>query len=143
VKRIKDLKTRPVGTVSVPHDAPIAAAVDAFMKHGISSLIVYQDGRLAGIFTKNDLVRCCSEHREGHAQLKVADYMTRDPYTVEADANLDDVAEQMIAGDFRHVPVLDGEKVIGMVTPIDILFHQKTHLAAVQHDLVRYIQGIY
>ena len=109
----------------------------------MSALIVYDGEALVGIFTKNDLVRCCARHPEGLAGLKVADHMKRDLYTAQIDARLEDVIDRMVRGGFRHVPVLDGGRVVGMVTPIDILVHQKGALAGEHEELVRYIQGSY
>jgi signal-transduction protein with cAMP-binding, CBS, and nucleotidyltransferase domain len=47
----------------------------------------------------------------------------------------------MVAKGFRHVPILEHGRVIGMVTPIDILEHQKGLLRGEHEDLVRYIRG--
>ena len=143
MKRIRGLRSRPIGTVSIEHDASIAEAVLTFREHDVSGLVVYEGGALAGIFTKNDLVRCCCDHPNGHQGCTVADYMTRDIFTAPADADLETVAERMIDGDFRHVPVTENGRVVGMVTPIDILIHQKSALATEREDLVRYIRGMY
>jgi CBS domain-containing protein len=143
VKRIKDLKSRAIGTLGIPQKASIADAVREFVKHDVSALVVYEGERLAGILTKNDLVRCCAQHPEGIGGLKVTDYMKRDLYTAQIDTNLDEVVERMVEGGFRHVPVLDGERVVGMVTPIDILVYQKGALEGEREALIRYIQGLY
>jgi CBS domain-containing protein len=143
VKRIKDLRSRAIGTLGIARDASIVDAVRELVKHDVSALVVYDGERLAGIFTKNDLVRCCAHHPDGIGGLRVADYMKRDLYTAQVDSNLDEVVERMVEGGFRHVPVLDGDRVVGMVTPIDVLVHQKGALVGEREELVRYIQGLY
>jgi CBS domain-containing protein len=143
VKRIKGLKSRTIGTLGISRDASIADAVRELVKHDVSALVVYDGERLAGIFTKNDLVRCCAQHPDGIGGLGVTDYMKRDIYTAQVDSNLDEVIEHMVEGGFRHVPVLDGDRVVGMVTPIDVLVHQKGSLKGEREELVRYIQGLY
>ncbi|MBW2373305.1 MAG: CBS domain-containing protein, partial [Deltaproteobacteria bacterium] len=75
--------------------------------------------------------------------LQVADNMKRDLYTAQVASNLDVMVERMVEGGFRHIPVLDGDRVVGMVTPIDILVHQKGGLEGEREELVRYIQGLY
>ena len=143
MKRIQDLKTRRIGTLGVQKDASVLEAVRAFVEHDVSALVVCDGEALVGIFTKNDLVRCCARNPEGLAGLKVIDYMKRDLYTAQIDAKLDDVIDRMVKGGFRHVPVLEEGRVVGMVTPIDILVHQKGALSGEREELVRYIRGSY
>ena len=64
-------------------------------------------------------------------------------YTTTPDADLDDVMEAMVKRGFRHVPVLDGGRAVGMVTSQDILAHQNEILQVEREELVRYIQGSY
>jgi len=141
VKRIKDLRTRGIGTHRIQQEAPVEDAVAEFTAKNVSALVVYDGEKLAGIFTKNDLIRCVCGHPDGIRGLKVGDHMKTNIFTTTVDANLDDVKEVMVEKGFRHVPVLDGDEVIGMVTLIDILANQKSHLGSERDELVRYIQG--
>jgi CBS domain-containing protein len=143
VKRITDLKTRRGGVQSVSQDASVEEAVRKFLDTDVSSLVVYDDEKLVGIFTKNDLTRCCAQHPDGIRKVKVAQYMKRNPYTASTEQNLDDVIEVMVAKGFRHVPILEHGRAVGMVTPIDILEHQKGLLRGEHEELVRYIRGSY
>jgi CBS domain-containing protein len=143
VKRITDLKTRRGGVQSVSQDASVEEAVRKFLDRDVSSLVVYDDEKLVGIFTKNDLARCCAQHPDGIRKVKVAQYMKRNPYTASTEQNLDDVIEVMVAKGFRHVPILEHGRAVGMVTPIDILEHQKGLLRGEHEELVRYIRGSY
>ncbi len=143
MKRITDLKTRRGGVQGVSQDASVEEAVRKFLDTDVSSLVVYDGEKLVGIFTKNDLVRCCARHPDGIRKVKVAQYMKRNPYTASAQQNLDDVIEVMVAKGFRHVPILEHGRAVGMVTPIDILEHQKGLLRGEHEELVRYIRGSY
>jgi CBS domain-containing protein len=143
MKRIKDLKTRQGGVHGISQDASVEEAIRKFLETDISSLVVYEGETLVGIFTKNDVVRCCASHPDGIRNLKIADFMKRDPYTASVHDNLDDVIEEMIAKGFRHVPILEEGRAVGIVTPIDILEHQKGLLRDQHEDLVRYIRGSY
>ncbi len=143
MKRIKDLRTRGVGTYGVPRKATVLEAVREFVERDVSALVVYEGEKLAGIFTKNDLVRCCALHPDGIRDLKVEDFMKKQVFTASVHSNLEQVIDVMVKKGFRHVPVLDGETVVGMVTPIDILIHQKGHLAGEHEELIRYIRGLY
>ncbi len=143
MKRIKDLKTRRGGIQGVPQDASVEEAVRKFVDTDVSSLVVYDGEKLVGIFTKNDLVRCCAQHPDGIRKVKVAQYMKRNPYTASAQQNLDDVIEVMVAKGFRHVPIMEHGRAVGMVTPIDILEHQKGLLRGEHEELIRYVRGGY
>lgn len=109
----------------------------------MSALVVYKGDKLVGIFTKNDLVRCCQQQPDGIRNLTIAPYMGRNLYSAGIHDNLDDVIEVMIARGIRHVPITEGGRAVGMVTPIDILEHQKGLLKGEHEELIRYIQGSY
>ena len=143
MKRITDLKTRRGGVQGVSQDASVEEAVRKFFDTDVSSLVVYDGEKLVGIFTKNDLVRCCAQHPDGIRKVKVAQYMKRNPYTASIQQNLDDVIEVMVAKGFRHVPILEHGRAVGMVTPIDILEYQKGLLDREQEEFIRYIRGSY
>ena len=71
MKRIKDLKTRKGGVQGISQDASIVDAIQRFLEVDVSALVVYDDGeKLVGIFTKNDLVRCCAQHPDGIREVK-------------------------------------------------------------------------
>lgn len=141
MKRIKDLRTRGLGTHGIQQESSVEDAVREFLATDVSALVVYNGKKLVSIFTKNDLVRCVGDHPDGIRGIKVSDYMKTNLFTATLDANLDDVMEVMVEKGFRHVPVLEGDEVVGMVTSIDILLHQKSHLGSERDELVRYIQG--
>ena len=120
----------------------VGCPVDSMLTGCRDGALVVDDGKkLVGIFTKNDLVRCVGDHPDGIRGIKVGDYMQTNVYTTTVDANLDDVMEVMVEKGFRHVPVLEGDEVVGMVTSIDTLLHQKSHLGSERDELLRYIQG--
>ena len=143
MKRIKDLKTRGVGTHGIQREASVEDAVREFFEKEVSALVVYDGEEMVGIFTKNDLVRCCSCHPDGTRGLKVGDHMETRVFTTTVDSDLDEVMKVMMDKGFRHVPVLEGNRVVGMVTSVDILVYQRTHLGAERDELLRYIQGSY
>jgi CBS domain-containing protein len=137
------LRSRGVAVHGLPQAEPVAAAVASFLEHQISALAIYDGERLAGLFTKNDLVRCCAHHGERTLGLPLSEVMKADLYTTTPGADLDDVMEVMVRRGFRHVPVLEGERMVGMVTSQDILAHQNEILQIEREELRRYIQGSY
>ncbi|MGR8948174.1 MAG: CBS domain-containing protein [Gammaproteobacteria bacterium] len=90
-------------------------------KQGIGAVMVLEDNHLVGIFTERDaLFRVAAEGLDPKST-KVEEVMTREPVTIAADKAFSDALEKMHAGQFRHVPVLDGETPIGMVSSRDAM----------------------
>lgn len=127
----------------VRKDVPVTDTAQLFLDKDISSLLVCEDSRVVGIFTKNDLVRRCTGATTNLGDLNVAQCMSTELYTTTPDTDLEDVFGEMVERGIRHVPVLDGEKPIGMITPIDILNHKGNILQSENEALVRYIRGSY
>lgn len=79
-----------------------------------SALVVDTNGRLLGIFTGRDAVRLLANGRESDAPLASA--MTPHPVTATPDGRAIDAMKAMVAGGFRHVPVVDGNEIVGVVS---------------------------
>ena len=127
----------------IQKDTPLSGAARAFMEKQVSSFLVYDGDKLVGIFTKNDLIRCCSLHRPELGDPPVSATMTTDLFAVPSSADLEDVFKETMRRGLHHVPVIDGDKAVGMLTPIDILIHQKSAASFENQELLRYISGSY
>ena len=102
-------------------DTTIAAAARAMKKHDIGALMVIDGGRLVGIFTEHDAVfRVLAEGRDP-GKTALADVMTSKPKTITPDRAIEQALLMMHDGGFRHVPVVDGDKPLGMVSARDAL----------------------
>ena len=87
----------------------------------IGALPVVKDGRLAGIFTERDaLVRVLARGLDPDTT-RLAEVMTADPVTIDARRPLKHALQMMVDGNFRHVPVVEGGSVVGMVSARDAL----------------------
>lgn len=102
-------------------DTTIAAAARVMKKNHIGALMVVDGGRLVGIFTERDAVfRVLAEGRDP-GKTAIADVMTSKPQTIAPDRAIEQALMMMHDGGFRHVPVVDGEKPLGMVSARDAL----------------------
>jgi CBS domain-containing protein len=137
------LRLRDVEIHGIQQTQSVPEAVASFIDNRTCALAVHEDEQFTGIFTKNDLVRCIARYPDGVQTLKISEVMKKDLYTSKPDADLDDLMEVMVKRGFRHVPVLDAERVVGMVTSEDILSHQNEILQVERDELKRYIQGSY
>jgi CBS domain-containing protein len=120
----QDIMSSPVYVVGLQEN--IAHARRLMLSHKISRLPVLDGDRLVGIITKKDLAYRLRQsdpiwRRRPIDKIPVHVLMVPDPVSVTADARVADIAALMIARDFSGLPVLDGKKLIGMVTKTDIL----------------------
>jgi CBS domain-containing protein len=105
--------------VTVEPSTSVAAAVTVMGMQRVGAVLVMENGRLEGIFTERDLVRALS-YDIGASGQPVAQWMTRDPVTVGPEASVEQALEIMLAKHFRHLPVLEGERVVGVVSIRDL-----------------------
>ncbi len=75
---------------------------------------------MEGIFTERDLVRALSYDIRAATSQPVGQWMTRNPVTVGPEANVEQALEIMLAGHFRHLPVTEGESLVGIVSIRDL-----------------------
>lgn len=105
--------------LSVSSDTTLTAAAQRMSGGRVGAVIVLGDDKLVGILTERDILRAVGEGRvEGST---VADWMTGDPETIEPTETTDMAATLMIHGGFRHLPVVEGGSVIGIVSIRDLM----------------------
>lgn len=116
--KLAEIMTDKVATTSP--DASVAEVAAAMVKGGFGSMVVMQGRMLVGIVTERDVLRAASAGADV-ATSPVSMWMTGDPET--GDPNLDSelAAERMLGGGFRHLPVVDGESLVGIVSLRDLL----------------------
>lgn len=86
------------------------------------SVLVLQDGSLVGIFTERDILRALAESSSADlARVSpVSKWMSREPVTIEPGTTVAEALDRMLFEGFRHLPVVDGDAVVGMVSMRDI-----------------------
>ena len=88
--------------------------------HQVGAALVLEADRLLGIFTERDILRALGSDFDaaGHHE---ADWMTRGPVTALPDDDAEDALATMLDRGFRHVPIVDGETVVGIVSMRDVM----------------------
>jgi CBS domain-containing protein len=84
----------------------------------VGAVVVVEAGRLVGIFTERDVLRAVAT---GGLEGPVGDTMTYGPETIGSDEATSQAAALMIHGGFRHLPVVEGDDVVGMVSIRDLI----------------------
>ena len=109
-----------VRVVSVRPDETVQVAIARMMEEGIGAVVVCEGPRLVGIFTERDVLRLAAEGPD-FGSSRLGDVMTRSPLTVEPDVHIVDAARLMAERGIRHLPVVEGENLHGVVGIRDVL----------------------
>ena len=88
--------------------------------HGISSVVVLDGKKLEGIVTERDIVNLVAAGGDPHATTVEHGMTRRDLITVDSKTELSDAAEQMVSRNIRHLPIVDGGDVVGIVSIRDM-----------------------
>jgi CBS domain-containing protein len=97
----------------------LGEAAKRMVARGVGAVLVMEGEKLQGILTERDLMRAVAGGYSDEA--RVSDWMTRHPETVDANDATDHAASLMIHGGFRHLPVVDGERVVGIISIRDLM----------------------
>ncbi|HEY6150487.1 MAG TPA: CBS domain-containing protein [Gaiellaceae bacterium] len=100
--------------VKVSPEDPVRVAIARMLEENVGSVAVCDGERLAGIFTERDVLRLTSEGPD-FDEVRVGDVMTTQLVTLSPDDDILDAARLMGERKIRHLPVLEGENLLGMV----------------------------
>jgi len=105
---------RPNFLTVAPEDT-LGEVAEQMTKQNVGSVIVKDHGRLIGILTERDMLHAMAA-RVHTSDARVRQWMTADPITASADMPLEEAAKVMLDHGFRHLPVVDGSNVLGVVS---------------------------
>jgi CBS domain-containing protein len=139
VKDILAAKGDDVVTISPTANLADAAAVLA--NRHIGALVVTGAGdRLVGIVSERDVVRQLAAHGTKALEMPLTDVMTRKVATCLISDTVSSIMERMTSGKFRHIPVVDGERMIGIISIGDVVKLRLHEMENEQTALRDYIQ---
>src|SRR2546428_7574601 len=115
---LKEIMTAEVFTTT--RDTPVAEVARSMLKGQFGSAIVMEGSVLLGIFTERDVLRAAASGADLSSS-PVAEWMTNDPVIANSDMDADDAGEIMMSQGFRHLPVVEGTSITGIVSLRDIL----------------------
>lgn len=111
-----------------------ADVATAMRTHGISSVVILDGKKLAGIVTERDIVNVVATGGDPHATTVAKGMTSRDLATVSPKAELTEAAEVMVSRNIRHLPVVDKGAVVGIVSIRDMTRWAAEELSA-GHEL--------
>ncbi len=105
---------------SVTASTTISEAADLMIRGRFGSVAVLRGEMLEGIFTERDVLRAVGGAVDVQVE-PVANWMTEDPVTAGPGVDTEEAAEMMISGGFRHLPVVEQNRIVGIVSLRDLL----------------------
>jgi CBS domain-containing protein len=140
VKNMLDTKGRDVVTVSPERTVLEVAGILTEKRIG-AVVVTGLEGRVAGIFTERDIVRAL--HSKGAAVLEqpISTVMTVNVQRCREDTTVNQLMEMMSSGRFRHVPVEDGGKLIGIISIGDVVKSRIREVELESEQIKAYIAG--
>lgn len=136
------LKSKSGQIISIAPEATVAEAVAQMVQNNIGSLpIVDAQDQLIGIISERDLLRGIHNHGEKIRGKLVSEFMSRNPVTCELEAKVDEVMGLMSERRIAKVPVLDGTKLVGIVSVGDVIKVLYNEVQSENQHLMSYIHG--
>lgn len=129
------------GVVIIEPTATLADATRVLAEKGIGALVVTGAGeRVIGIISERDIVRTLAQQGAKALQLPLTEAMTRKVVTCTAEESVSTIMERMTTGKFRHVPVVEAERLVGIISIGDVVKLRVAEMELEQSALRDYIQ---
>jgi CBS domain-containing protein len=141
LKAVLEKKGRQI--ISVDPTITVLQAAETMIDNHVGAVLVLVDDKLVGIFTERDiLTRIVSEGRDP-AKTRVAEVMTSSLAVVGADTTVDQAMAIFTEKRCRHLPVMDGNEILGLVSSGDLTRWVTSKKSDEVEELIRYIRGEY
>jgi CBS domain-containing protein len=128
----KILETKGSETVTIPANAEISEAVEMLSRHNIGALVVVDDdGAVAGILSERDIVRRLRGFAGTLLGQPVSSLMTPHPVACKREDTVDEVMQMMTGRHFRHMPVVEDGRLIGVISIGDVV---KTKIEVTENE---------
>jgi CBS domain-containing protein len=138
VKNILERKGREVVTIEA--DATVYACLEAMVGRNVGSIVVLDEGEVAGIFTERDYLRRIALEGRTSRQTRVRDVMTTEVIVTTPDRTIQECLAVMTEAKCRHLPVVDDGRLAGIVSIGDCVKHTSEMAREEVDHLQRYIQ---
>jgi len=140
VKNLLDSKGKDV--VSIDVSSSVEDAIRQMNSRKISAILVTEGEKTVGLFTERDVVRCyMATNGKSFKEVIMKDAMTANLIVAEQNDDVSEIMSVMIEKNIRHLPVVEKDKVIGMLSIRDIVQTQVHKLTSEIHYLKDYISS--
>ena len=135
------LATKGTDVATIEPTATLEYAIGILAERRIGALVVLgADHRVIGLLSERDIVRALAKRGASVLTEPLARVMTRTKSTCTLSEPVDSIMEQMTAGESRHVPVVENERLVGILSIGDVVKHRVTEMERESEALHEYIQ---
>ncbi len=138
VRAILDSKGHHI--VSVDPDIKLSEAVKILSERRIGAVLVIKNQRIEGILSERDIVRVLGERGASALEEPVGNVMTRKVVNCREADTVAAIMERMTSGKFRHLPVIEGERIVGLISIGDVVKWRVMEFEREQEALRDYIK---
>ena len=136
--KVKNILTSKGNAVfSVEPNVTVYKAIELMCQKNIGGLLIVENDKLAGIFTERDYARKLILKGKSSKDTPISELMTKDPFTVSPESSIEQCMEMMSDKRIRHLPVVDDDKLVGMISIGDvvrfIIEEQKSIIEHLEH----------
>ena len=128
--------------ISLEPGEDVRTAIAKLTEHHIGAMPVIENGKVVGVFSERDVIKCLHQTGEGALDHKVSDAMTSPAVTVTPDTPALSALSQMTKRRFRHLPVLEGERMIGFISIGDLVKYRIDRIEAEATAMRDYIRTV-
>ncbi len=131
------LQAKGSAVFSVEPGVTVYQAIQIMCEKNIGGLLITENERLVGIFTERDYARKLILKGKSSKDTKIKELMTENPITVSLDNTIDDCMQIMSSKRIRHIPVVEDEKPVGMISIGDVV----RHIMEEQKDIIEHLEA--
>ena len=112
--------------VTVKSSATAKEVAEKMRKENIGTVLIEENGRLKGIVTDRQIATKVVAAGKDPAKTRVSEFMTENPVTVSPDMEMEEVTKIIGEMGYRRVPIVEGERLVGIISSADIVEHART-----------------
>lgn len=135
------LKAKGGATFTISPDILVFQALEIMVEKNVSALLVVENERLAGIFTERDYARKVVLKGKTSKDTPISEIMTEDVITVSPGDSIDACMRLMTQKFIRHLPVMDGERIVGIISIGDVVKYIIEEQKFIIENMEHYITG--
>jgi CBS domain-containing protein len=135
------LRTKGNITFSITPDTRVYNALEVMVEKNVSALLITENEKLVGIFTERDYARKVILKGKTSLETQINEVMTENPITVSPNSTVDDCMRLMTNKFIRHLPVLDNDNLIGIISIGDVVKYIIEEQQFIIHNMEHYITG--
>lgn len=142
MRKVNDiLQTKSSSTISISPESTVFEALELMVEKNIGALLVMEQNKFVGIFTERDYARKVILKGKASKETHIREIMTENVITVNLDNTIEECMHVMTNKYIRHLPVLDGEELVGIISIGDVVRYIMEEQKFIIKNLENYITG--